>query len=60
MKNIFHGYLTDMAIETTKLDIKEKHIDSENENVLFCPPLHFHFETMMWIKLLPAVLTTSS
>lgn len=56
MKNIFHGYLTDMAIE----DIKEKQIDSESKNVIFCPPLHFHFEMMMGVKLLTAVLTTSS
>lgn len=47
MKNIFHGYLTDMAIEITKLDIKEKQVDFESENAIFCSPLHFHFETMM-------------
>lgn len=47
MKNIFHGYLIDMGIEITKLDIKEKQIVFESKNVIFCPPLHFHFETMM-------------
>lgn len=47
MKNIFHGCLTDMAIEITKLNVKEKQIDFESENVIFCPPLHFHFETMI-------------
>lgn len=44
MKNIFHGYLTDMAIEITKLDIKEKHIDSESENVIFHPPCIFNLK----------------
>lgn len=36
-----------MAIEITKQDIKEKQINFESENVIFYPPLHFHFETMM-------------
>lgn len=60
MQNIFHGYLTGIGMERTKLDMKEKKIDFEREDVIFCPLLHFHFEMMMWIKLVPAVLTLSS
>lgn len=41
MKNIFHGYLTDMAVEITKLDIKEKQVDFERENAIFSSSFSF-------------------